>query len=230
MKKAILGSLAVLPLAAAGVLANAGAAEAIALTGIVQFSSETSPPSLVEITEDTAYFTPNPGNANIGFSTGTFDTLEFTEISLLSDEGDPTLVLGASGINKLFLDFGDGTAADTTDDEKNIFRLTSVADNFTFNTEVVGGIPLTQIGLSVGGFFVGAGDEITQGAGTLTFQAPGFTQADIENEIADGSFGDMTFSGAVIGTVDVPEPATILGLGVVAGSLALTRAGKKNKA
>jgi hypothetical protein len=228
MKKAILGSLAVLPLAAAGVLAGAGAAEAIALTGIVQFSSETSPASLVEITENTAFFTPNPGNANIGFSNGTFKTLGFTELSLLSEKASPTLELGASGTNELFLDFG--TDAATTNDGVNIFRLTSVADNFTFNTEVVGGIPLTQIGLSVGGFFVGAGDEITQGAGTLTFQAPGFTEDQIKNQIATGSFGDMTFSGAVIGTVDVPEPATMLGLGVVAGSLALTRAGKKNKA
>ncbi|MEQ9233421.1 PEP-CTERM sorting domain-containing protein [Coleofasciculus sp. E2-BRE-01] len=56
-----------------------------------------------------------------------------------------------------------------------------------------------------------------------------------EGEKAKGILTAQSVSGTAQNfsidlVVDVPEPTTILGLGVVAGSLALSRAGKKNKA
>jgi hypothetical protein len=229
MKKSIFAALVTLPVVVAGVFVNTGSAVANALTGIAQFSSEATeePDSLVSITNDSVFFTPNPGNANIGFATESF--VNFDELSLFSGQTDPTLVLGTTGSDELFLDFG--TNAATITDGLDIFKLTSVSNEFMFDTQIVNGFALTDVGLSFGGYFVSAGGGISQGAGTLTFQAAGVTEEQIRDQIAaTGSFDDMTFSGAVIGRVDVPEPTTILGLGVVTGSLALSGIRKKKKA
>jgi hypothetical protein len=213
MKKAILGSLAVLPLAAAGMLANAGAASAAALTGQFNFSSVFT---TAEISMDEVDFSA-PGDIALALQTESFTAFDAAIISDI-DLDDATA-------NNPFLDL-EASFPGSPGDGLNVFNLTSVGDYaFTQSGDNV------AIDLSVFGQFVSADGMLSDGAGNLTFQVNNAEADDIEDLVLNqNGMVNASFSGAAFTTASVPEPATILGLGVVAGSLALTRAGKKNKA
>jgi len=100
-----------------------------------------------------------------------------------------------------FITFNDGLKFNLDEGEATRQFLGSFGgNNFILN--------LSQIN---GTFVDASGSQVAKGV--LTAQSAGAKNFSI----------DLT-------VVDVPEPGTMLGLGVVAGSLALTRAGKKNKA
>lgn len=220
MKKAILGSLAVLPLAAAGVLANAGAANAVALVGDFQISSFQTKANVSLTSVD--FFT-EPNEVFIPASTGTFDSLGFSAASIKDIVEIPN---AGSNINNPFLDLGFFGDEDSITDVENIFQVKNV-ENYQFLNAGSG----TTISIGFAGDFISETGEITLGTGNLTFQVAGKSAAQTEALLNSGqTLTDVTFSGAFISATAVPEPATMLGLGVVAGSLALSRAGKKNKA
>lgn len=212
MKKAILGALAVLPLAAAGVLANAGAANA--LSGDFQL---TSFDTLANITEDSIDFFEEPNEVFISFKTGDFEAFNGATINdVTSIDGDM--------VNNPLLDLGTFGDLDSQTDGDNVFNVMDV-EEFTFANAADGST------LSIGFFGKFVNDTEHDGSGNLTFQVPDLTAAEAEAVLSGGgTLENVAFSGAFISVESVPEPATMLGLGVVAGSLALTRAGKKNKA
>ncbi|MEQ8960018.1 MAG: PEP-CTERM sorting domain-containing protein [Coleofasciculus sp. C2-GNP5-27] len=228
MKKAILGALAVLPLAAAGVLASAGAANAANL-GTISFSSEGQDPNTT-LTFDSNLLSIDPDDGNAQVNVGGTPSGVFAQGFTQAEIKFADLLLGSTPAGSpVFLDFGtdDTTSADGLD----VIKLTSIASDYDF---LGGNAFLTNLGLTFDGIFESQGTEYIA-TGSLTFQVDQ-PQADVEAALASGETlghpDGLTFSGINIATAEVavPEPATILGLGVVAGSLALTRAGKKNKA
>lgn len=226
-KKAMLGSLAALPIVATGTLVNAGVANAVALTGNFQLSSEAfDPATTISITKNTLSFAPNPGRVNLVSQTSSFTSFDTAAIF-----STPVLQLGATGTNAKMLDLG--TTADiagSTSDGQNIFSLTKIADAFDIQTFNLGSFTTTAIALAVDGFFTSADGDKSIGSGILTFQIAGKTKAQVEDILNQGKTIDgLAFSGAYISTKSVPEPASILGLGVVAGSLAASRRRKANQ-
>jgi len=218
MKKAILGSLAVLPLAAAGMLANAGAANAA-----LMFNNG----DRLQINADFENIASNPLE------------LEFVDDTL---PGDPAQPLGTFGIGVTSTGFFSPFAnnGETTDPN---YKILSV--DFMDDSTYVGETFLSATKAGVGDFTFTITEEIEAGD---IFANPGtngvFTLSNVKGTFLSSDAGTVkgvgflsgtfianegTFSGTL--TVEsVPEPATMLGLGVVAGSLALSRAGKKNKA
>lgn len=220
MKKAILGSLAVLPLAAAGIFANAGAANAGALVGEFQFSGGATGATINKtdgIFNKGIDFQPSPGEIDVLFPTDSFAPLFAAEgnqafiYDILSVPQDP------ANVNP-FMDLG-------LLDGKNIFKLEKVGDY-----QVGQSGANVAIDVALFGKFISETGEISNGFGNLTFQVNNALEADIQDKLDMGQTFNVGFSGAAFTATDIPEPATILGLGVVAGSLALSRAGKKNKA
>ncbi|NEN91431.1 MAG: PEP-CTERM sorting domain-containing protein [Okeania sp. SIO3H1] len=101
-----------------------------------------------------------------------------------------------------FIELSDGTT----------LNLTSFND-FTFTPQ----IGTTDINLGFSGFFLND-EDMTYAAGSITFQVIG--ELDKDSFAGDGTF-EASFSGVVFAdNAKVPEPATMLGLGVVAAGSA----------
>lgn len=219
MNKALLGSIAVLPLVAAGVLTNTGAANAATIAGTAQFSSAISPLTTVTVDQNSLDFMPDPGPkvVNVGATNGVFSPYQQTQASILYS---PLLLGSTLPAQPTFLDFG------TLGDDKGIFKLGAVDTAFDF-TSAFG---LTNGSLGFTGWFIDEAGIEYEGAGTITFQLVG-TPAQVQATLASGGkFEDISFSGLTIAITKVPEPTTLAGLGVVAASLAFARTRKKNKA
>ncbi|NET24905.1 MAG: PEP-CTERM sorting domain-containing protein [Okeania sp. SIO1I7] len=91
-------------------------------------------------------------------------------------------------------------------------NLTSFND-FTFTPQ----IGTTDINLGFSGFFLND-EDMTYAAGSITFQVIG--ELDKDSFAGDETF-QASFSGVVFAdNAKVPEPATMLGLGVVAAGSA----------
>jgi len=221
MKKAILGSLAVLPLAAAGMLANAGAANAALMFNngdLLQINADfeniPSNPLLLEFVDDSVNpELPQPLGSYGTFGIGDTSTGFFSSFENSGSTSNPDYRI-------LSVDFMD----DNTYVGQTFLSATKAGvGDFTFTiTEEIKAGDIFQMGTQNGVFTLSnvKGTFLSSEAGTV--EGVGFLS---------GTFiaNEGTFSGTL--TVEsVPEPATMLGLGVVAGSLALTRAGKKNKA
>ncbi|WP_293159178.1 PEP-CTERM sorting domain-containing protein [Okeania sp. SIO2C9] len=103
-----------------------------------------------------------------------------------------------------FIELSDGTT----------LNLTSFND-FTFTPQ----FGTTDINLGFSGFFLNDGD-MTDAMGSITFQVIGQLN---EDSFEGDEIFQASFSGVVFGTEDnvtVPEPPTMLGLGVVAAASA----------
>lgn len=224
MNKAILGSLATIPLVTAGVFGNMGSAEAN--LGQASFSSETrNPLTTLSVTQNALSISPGDGTGqvNIGVADGVFAPFAGGQANIKF----PNLILGSTPDKPVFLDFGldDATAGDGLD----VFKLTQVASEYGF----LGGTRnISNWALGFDGIFVTQGRKYI-GEGSLTFQIAQSRTA-VETALAAGQeLGPLTFSGITIAIREkevVPEPTTLAGLGLVAGALAVSRRGKKNKA
>lgn len=230
--KGAVAVLAAMPIAAAATLTPAGSAQAAALVGEFSFNGGFTAPggsSLVHLKKDSLFFTPDSiGVGSTGFLS--------SPISLASQDGTfvnfnsasirDVISFGASSFQNPFLDLGNlvipgiilpGDDVSSLNDNVNTFTLVSSSyelDQSGANLDV-------EVLLS--GFFTSASGEVTKGLGNLTFQRNNTTIAQANTILnAGNSLGNLTFSGAVF-TTAVPEPATLLGLGVVAAGMAVSR-------
>ncbi|WP_414543069.1 PEP-CTERM sorting domain-containing protein [Nostoc sp. CCY0012] len=129
-----------------------------------------------------------------------------------------------------------GTDVSSLTDNINTFIL----GKSSFDLTQIDGNSNVDVSVQLHGLFQDVvGGTQTKGTGDLTFQIAGnriqtlrglgFTGDDITvvtSALAAGqSIGDLSFSGALFTTV--PEPATLLGLGIVAAGMAVSR--RRNK-
>jgi hypothetical protein len=200
MKNAIIASLASIPFAVAGVL-SAGAANAAALSGQFSFDGIDDPDTTVVFGADFLDFKPD-GNSQVDLKLKTEDFLGINSADIFDLAG----IAALDGVDTnlpdvLFMDFGGGKT----------LSLTSVTD-YTFVPKV----GTTDINMGFMGFFDNNGEK-SEANGSITFQTLGtITQADLDA----GNTYEATFSGITVASESVPEPTTILGLGVVAAGSA----------
>ncbi|WP_413175257.1 PEP-CTERM sorting domain-containing protein [Anabaena azotica] len=233
-KSQLLGIAAVLPVVAAGLMTSAGSAQAAALTGDFSFVGGTTynpfASSTVKLTKDALTFTPQPITPiGISSQSGNFSGFNSANIgNIISFSGNtadnPFLDLG----NLEFFGFptpgqifpGANTASLT--DNLNTFTLQSSDYKISQSGANV------SIDVELWGFFTSATGEISKGAGNITFQKNDTTVTSVTNLLNGGgiltseSGGGLTFSGAAF-TAKVPEPTTMLGLGLVAAGMTVAR-------
>ncbi|MBN3961279.1 PEP-CTERM sorting domain-containing protein [Nostoc sp. NMS8] len=231
---ATLAVTAALPLATAGLFTSVGSAQAASLTGEFSFNGGlTANPfasSLVTLKKDSLTFSPDSIVADsngvkstpvsVAAQTGSF--LGFNSASIRD-----IISFSSNTVQNPFLDLGNlilpgtilpGESTASLADGKNIFTLTS------------SGYKITQTGANVTiavdlfGYFTSATGEITNGAGSLSFQRNNTTVAQANSILntANGSLSNLTFSGSTF-TTSVPEPAALLGLGAVGAVMVMSR-------
>ncbi|MEH1891776.1 MAG: PEP-CTERM sorting domain-containing protein [Nostoc sp.] len=235
---ATLVATAALPLAAAALFTSAGSAQAAALTGEFSFDGGKSKTqignpfvkSLVTLKKDSLTFTPDSiiQDSNgvkstpvaVAAQTGSF--LGFNSASIRD-----IISFANNTVQNPFLDLGnlpsDGDILPGDD-------TASLADGINIFTLTSSGYQITQTGANITiavnllGYFTSATGEITNGAGSLSFQRNNTTVAQAISilDTADGSLANLTFSGSTF-TTSVPEPAALLGLGAVGGVMAMSR-------
>ena len=217
----MLGSLAALPIVAAGTLVNAGVANAAALKGEFNFASWISTTAILS-SGKVDFDDPgsDPVQAILTVQKGNFAALnaaflkDIVPIGSNQPTNNPLFDLESQPVFPGFMnEAGDG---------KNIFNATRIGQyGFKQSGDNV------AIDLGVWGDFISATGEKTRGAGNFTFQVNNAKADDIAKLIAKGGTIETSFSGAAF--TSVPEPASILGLGVVAGSLAASRRRKASQ-
>ncbi|NEN91433.1 MAG: PEP-CTERM sorting domain-containing protein [Okeania sp. SIO3H1] len=202
MKNIMIAALVSAPLAVATVF-NAGTANAAVLSGNFSFDGAGNTISFDENMLDFA-----GDEIVLSLQNGDFAGLDsdakIFDISsgLAALDGMDTVMAPVK-----FIELSDGTT----------LNLTSFND-FTFTPQ----IGTTDINLGFSGFFLNNGD-VTDAAGSITFQVIGELN---EDSFAGDETFEASFSGVVFGTEDtedsvrVPEPSTMLGLGVVAAAFA----------
>ncbi|MEH1924185.1 PEP-CTERM sorting domain-containing protein [Nostoc sp.] len=231
---ATLAVAAALPLAAAGFFTSAGSAQAASLTGDFSFSGGvTANPfasSLVTLKKDSLTFSPDSIIADsngvkstpvsVAAQTGSF--LDFNSASIRD-----IISFTSNTVQNPFLDLGNltlpgiilpGESTASLADGSNIFTLTSSGYKITQT-----GANIT-IAVDLWGYFTSATGEITNGAGSLSFQRNNTTVAQANSilDTAGGSLDNLTFSGSTF-TTSVPEPAALLGLGAVGAVMVMSR-------
>ncbi|AFY50603.1 PEP-CTERM putative exosortase interaction domain-containing protein [Nostoc sp. PCC 7524] len=200
--KAAVATLAALPVAAAGVFTSADSAQAAALKGSF-FLIGDGLASFANNGDSLNFLAPNTFTINPAASSGSFTT--FTSGTV----GNIISFLADTATNP-FVDLGGG----------NTFTVTSAS-------YVVGGTPtstLSPIDVTVRGFFTSSTGDLSGGEGLLTLQAIGSKPA-VEAAIASNLLPGVTYSGVYLATV--PEPATMLGLGVVGAAMFAANRRKK---
>lgn len=205
MKNIMIATLVSAPLAVATVF-NAGTANAAVLSGNFSFDGAGNTISfdenMLDFADDEIVLSLQNGDfAGVDSDAKIFDISS----GLAALDGLDTVMAPVK-----FIELSDGTT----------LNLTSFND-FTFTPQ----FGTTDINLGFSGFFLNDGD-MTNAMGSITFQVIG--QLD-ENSFAGDEIFQASFSGVVFGTdgtggigndVTVSEPATILGLSLVAAASA----------
>lgn len=225
-----LAAVAALPMAVAGVFTSAGSAQAAALSGEFQFQGGFSFPggtSLISLSSNSLTFTPQPITPiGLSSSTGGFAGFNTANIGNI-------ISFSSSVADNPFIDFGNLTYPGAILPGDNTSSITDGVNTFSLTSANYG---LKQSGANIAidvalyGFFTSATGDISQGSGNLTFQINNRNLADVQTDLDDGiSFRDLSFSGGAFTTVPpttmqtIPEPATLLGLGLVGVGLAMSR-------
>jgi PEP-CTERM motif len=213
-KQVILGSLAAVPLIAAGTLTGAGSADAAALVGDFNFNGHGNPSTTAKLTSNKVDFT-EPGLIGLSLQSGSFTNFNTAFIndltSLVNNTSNPFIDLVAIG-------------APEVEDGKDIFNAITT-NGFSYFQKTP---DLVDISLGVFGEFVSALGDKSKGELLITFQALGKV-ADVKSRVETGTGVNAAFSGIAFSTASVPEPASILGLGLVAGSLVASRRRKASQ-
>ncbi|QSJ15735.1 PEP-CTERM sorting domain-containing protein [Nostoc sp. UHCC 0702] len=215
----------VIPLSVTGIFSFADSAKAASLIGDFQLTSGlTASPSvetsLVELSATSLTFSPQPVTPiSLSARTGSFTSFNTANIGNI-------ISFSPLSADNPFLDFGTTllpgivqSSADTASitDGINIFTLESASYGLKQSGQNV------AIDVALDGFFSSDDGTKSQGAGNLTFQINNAQVANIESILSSGgSINNLAFSGGLF-TTSIPEPATLLGLGVVGGVMAMSR-------
>lgn len=199
MKNIMIAALVSAPLAVATVF-NAGVANAAVLSGNFSFDGAGNTISfdenMLDFADDGIVLSLKNGDfAGVDSDANIFDISS----GLAALDGMNTVMAPVK-----FIELSDGTT----------LNLTSFND-FVFTPQE----GTTDINLGFSGFFLNDGD-MTDANGSITFQVVG--PLDEDSFAGDEQF-QASFSGVVFGTeenVRVPEPSTMLGLGLVAAASA----------
>ncbi|GAX36096.1 PEP-CTERM sorting domain-containing protein [Nodularia sp. NIES-3585] len=199
--KGAVATLAALPLAAAATFTPAGSAQAASLVGSFSLTGDVT----ANLTLDALNFAaPKTFTIHSGLSSGTFAGFTSGTMSqVLSFDTD-------SFVNPFVtLNSADARNGSTFTGNTASYTLRQAAAN------------LVAIEVTTSGIFTNIenGKE-SKGGGLLTLNTLG-TVANIQNRLNSAQTVTTTFSGIQFATV--PEPATLLGLGVVAAGMAVSR-------
>jgi hypothetical protein len=215
----MMSSLAVAPLAVAGVMGSMDSASAAGLVGRMSITGNANvrigTNSFSFLPSSPAPYTVTPGTPTGGTS-GSFNTFVGTNsggndkggfIYSVSPTGPvvpiPTLV---SNANRL-LDLGNLDGSKT-------FHLFTISDvSFT----QVGGSVIA--GLAITGVFRDASGVLTEAIGSFTTQFDGTTIAALEAQIDNNGFIENSFSGSTLAVESVPEPFTMAGSALALGAM-----------
>ncbi|MEH1769028.1 PEP-CTERM sorting domain-containing protein [Nostoc sp.] len=201
---ATLAITAALPLATAGLFTSAGSAQAATLDGGFNFSSAGFPSTTATLSNTFLKFSSSPGLASLGSPSGSFAAFTAAQIF---DVNTSTLTPSGS----LFLDLG--TYGSTFNSGGDTFSLTSFLTP-TFSSQNGG----TDINVGFNGFFNDGSGNHTNATGYITFSTRDTNALeDYNNQGIKGA----TFTGFAV--TAVPEPATVLGLGLVAAGMFMSR-------
>ncbi|MGD1805817.1 PEP-CTERM sorting domain-containing protein [Dapis sp. BLCC M126] len=216
MKNLIFTALVSAPLAVSTVF-NPGVANATTLSGGFQFDGSDQvdlgefviPATTVQFNDQELDFVTDPSGLDpkisvklaqedFGFANNSMADI-FDLTGLNATDGSETTFNAAQE----FIALNDGT----------VLFLESVSD-FTFidNTDS------TDVNLGFMGYFLKDGME-TDATGSITFQVQQSLQ-EVQNAVMDNQLLDAAFSGTVATSEAVPEPSTMLGLGLVAAASA----------
>jgi hypothetical protein len=212
--KAVVAVLAAVPVAAAGVFTSASSAEAAVLKGQAGYSGIGSgifSPVTTILASDGSITFSSPNLVGLGAQTGSFTAFSAAKISDISP------IPGTFDPAKLLLDFGANLAGLT--DGKNVFKATSVSDYVIASDGGTG----SSIALAFKGYFLGENEtEKSSGSVNLNFTSVQSVAA-VESILLAGGTGtiESTFSGMTVAAV--PEPTTMLGLGLVAAGMTVAR-------
>ncbi|MDZ8226471.1 PEP-CTERM sorting domain-containing protein [Nostoc sp. ChiVER01] len=202
---ATLAVTAAIPLATAGLFTSAGSAQAAALVGEFSLTGDGSA-SLLE----NSFTFSNPKTFTISsdpdLTTGTFTGFTKGSIGNILSFA-PTIATNP------FLDLG--TDAATIGDGFNTFAVSSASYTLT-----QAAANLVSINVITDGFFKSALGEISQGQGIFTLQTTG-TIATIKDNWKKGTAVKATYSSLYFATV--PEPTTLIGLGLVGAGMVMSR-------
>ncbi|MBH8552433.1 PEP-CTERM sorting domain-containing protein [Nostocaceae cyanobacterium CENA357] len=208
--------------AVAGTFTFANSAEAAALKGDFQLVSglTTSPFSfsLVELSKTSLTFTPQPITPiGLAHTTGSFTSFNSGNIGNI-------IQFSALSADNPFIDFGQLTIPGVIQPGDNTASLVDKINTFTLQSASYSIAPSgsnVSIDVALNGFFTSALGEIFKGSGNLTFQANSTTVGSVNSILnSGGSLKNMSFSGGLFATV--PEPATVLGLGIVGAAMVMS--------
>lgn len=232
---ATLAATVAIPVATASLLTSAGSAQAAALTGEFSFNGgftqSPSATSVVTLKKDSLIFTPDSILAGVtgAKSTPVAITSQTGSFSIFNSAGIGDIISFTNNtVQNPFLDFGSltepgrvGTGENTSSlrDNKNTFTLESAK----YTLSQITNSKNLSLEVTLFGYFTSASGEITQGQGNLTFQKNNTTLTQANTILANGgSLANLTFSGAAF-TTSVPEPTTMLGLGLVGAGMLVSR-------
>lgn len=213
-----------------GIFTFANSAQAGSFTGEFQLnggftsSPTTGENSLVELSATSLIFSPQPVTpVAVSAQTGSFKSFNSANIGNI-------ISFSPLSADNPFIDFGKTLLPGIIQSSDDTASITDGINTFILESA---NYALKQSGANVAidvalyGLFQSADGTKSQGAGNLSFQVNDVKVTNVESILnSGGSVKNLAFAGALFTTTSVPEPTTILGLGIVGAALVMSRRSK----